>query len=99
MAENKAKKVKEIFSDYETKANIKEAHVTALNVIKKTNTLGIILEIDEYIEVKDIWYFEKFLIERFHFSYQRYLVNQIRKEFGLEGTPVRIIVREKGEKE
>ena len=35
----------------------------------------------------------------FHFSYQRYLVNQIRKEFGLEGTPVRIIVREKGEKE
>ena len=31
----------------------------------------------------------------FHFSYQRYLVNQIRKEFGLEGTPVRIIVREK----
>ena len=36
--------------------------------------------------------------ELFHFSYERYLVNQIRKEFGLEGTPVRIIVREKGEK-
>lgn len=35
----------------------------------------------------------------FHFSYQRYLVNQIRKEFGLEGTPVRIIAREKNEKE
>ena len=35
----------------------------------------------------------------FHFSYERYLVNQIRKEFGLEGTPVRIIVRERGEKE
>ena len=31
----------------------------------------------------------------FHFSYERYLVNQIRKEFRLEGTPVRIIVREK----
>ena len=31
----------------------------------------------------------------FHFSYERYLVNQIRKEFGLVGTPVRIIVREK----
>ena len=68
MSENKAKKVKDIFSDYETKANIKEAHVTALNVIKKTNTLGIVLEIDEYIEVKDIWYLEKFLIERFQFS-------------------------------
>ena len=33
--------------------------------------------------------------ELFHFSYQRYLVNQIRKEFGLTGTPIRIIVREK----
>ena len=68
MSENKPKKVKEIFSDYETKANIKEAYVTALNVIKKTNTLGVILEIDEYIEVKEIWYFEKFLKERFSFS-------------------------------
>ena len=37
--------------------------------------------------------------ELFHFSYERYLVNQIRKEFGLEGAPVRIIVREKLEKE
>jgi GTP-binding protein len=31
----------------------------------------------------------------FHFSYQRYIENQIRKNYGLEGTPVRIIVREK----
>ena len=37
--------------------------------------------------------------ELFHFSYERYLVNQIRKEFGLTGTPVRIIVRERNEKE
>ena len=37
--------------------------------------------------------------ELFHFSYERYLINQIRKEFGLEGTPIRIISREKGEKE
>ena len=35
----------------------------------------------------------------FHFSYERYLVNQIRKEFGLTGTPIRMIAREKGEKE
>ena len=35
----------------------------------------------------------------FHFSYERYLVNQIRKEFGLSGTPVRMIVREKNEKD
>jgi len=34
-----------------------------------------------------------------HFSYVRYLENQIRKNFGLEGTSLRFIVREKGEKE
>ncbi len=34
----------------------------------------------------------------FHFSYQRYIENQIRSTFGLEGTPVKIIVRERGEK-
>lgn len=33
----------------------------------------------------------------FHFSYQRYIENQIRATFGLEGTPVRIIARERGE--
>lgn len=36
--------------------------------------------------------------ELFHFSYQRYLENRIREVFGLEGTPVRFIVRERGEK-
>ena len=36
--------------------------------------------------------------ELFHFSYERYLMNQIRKEFGLTGTPIRMIVREKVEK-
>ena len=35
----------------------------------------------------------------FHFSYQRYLENQIREVFGLEGTPVRITIRQKGDKE
>ena len=34
----------------------------------------------------------------FHFSYQRYLENQIRAVFGLEGTPVRITIRQKGDK-
>ncbi|MBQ6706016.1 MAG: ribosome biogenesis GTPase Der [Clostridia bacterium] len=33
----------------------------------------------------------------FHFSYQRYLENQLRETFGLEGTPIRFIIREKGE--
>ena len=35
----------------------------------------------------------------FHFSYQRYLENQIRSVFGLEGTPIHITVRQKGEDE
>ena len=37
--------------------------------------------------------------ELFHFSYQRYIENQIRAVFGLEGTPIRIVIRQKGDKE
>ena len=37
--------------------------------------------------------------ELFHFSYQRYIENQIRSVFGLEGTPVRIVIRQKGDTE
>ena len=36
--------------------------------------------------------------ELFHFSYERYLINQIRSNFTLEGTPIRVITREKSEK-
>ena len=32
----------------------------------------------------------------FHFSYQRYIINQIRENFGLEHTPIRLVVRERG---
>ena len=35
--------------------------------------------------------------ELFHFSYQRYLENQIRAVFGLEGTPIRMVIRQKGD--
>ena len=35
----------------------------------------------------------------FHFSYQRYLENQIREVFGLNGTPIRITIRQRGDKE
>ena len=37
--------------------------------------------------------------ELFHFSYQRYLENQIRSVFGLEGTPIRMMIRQKGDSE
>ena len=36
--------------------------------------------------------------ELFHFSYQRYLENQIRSTFGLEGTPIRFVIRERGDR-
>ncbi len=37
--------------------------------------------------------------ELFHFSYQRYIENQLREVFGFRGTPIKIIVRQKGDKE
>ena len=33
----------------------------------------------------------------FHFSYQRYIENQIRENFGLTGTPMRLLIREHGD--
>ncbi len=65
----KAKKVEEIFSDYKTNSNLKYAEIRSLNVIKKTNTLQVILYLDEYIEIKEIWYFENFLKQRFQFEH------------------------------
>ena len=64
----KNKKIGEVFPDYKTNSNIKYAYVQALKVNKKTNTLCIMIGIDEYIEVKEIWFFEKFLMERFNFG-------------------------------
>ena len=37
--------------------------------------------------------------ELFHFSYQRYLENCLRQTFGFKGTPIRLIVRQKGDDE
>ena len=61
------KRVGEIFSDYNIESNIKDAEVKALNVNKRNNSLGIILHSSNYIEIKDIWYLEKFLKDRFKF--------------------------------
>ena len=35
----------------------------------------------------------------FHFSYQRYLENQIRNIYGFEGTPIRLVIKQKGDKD
>ena len=50
------KKVRDVFSDYNTDTVIKDAVVKALNVSKKDNTLEMILKSPEYIEIKEIWF-------------------------------------------
>lgn len=37
--------------------------------------------------------------ELFHFSYQRYIENCLRQTFGFKGTPIRLIIRQKGDNE
>ena len=37
--------------------------------------------------------------ELVHFSYERYLVNQIRQNFGFDGTPIWLLIRKNGEKD
>ena len=37
--------------------------------------------------------------ELFHFSYQRYIENTLRSTFGFEGTPIKLVIRQKGDKE
>lgn len=62
------KLIGEVFNDYKTENIIKEAKILSLNLIKKVNVLEINLESNNYIEIKELWYFEKFLKERFQFS-------------------------------
>jgi len=38
-------------------------------------------------------------IRLFHYSYQRYIENQIREAYGFEGTPIKIVVRMRGEED
>ena len=63
-----AKRVEEVFSDYGKTSNIKNAKINEMNLIRKNNVLEIKIESDEYIEIKDLWFFEEFLRERFQFS-------------------------------
>ena len=55
----KSKKVGEIFSDYKTNSNIEDAEIARMNLLKKIKTLEIEMQAKEYIEIKEIWYFEK----------------------------------------
>jgi DNA polymerase-3 subunit alpha (Gram-positive type) len=62
------KTIGDIFSDYKTESNMKKAVIQRLNLLKKINTLEMDIFSKEYIEVKEIWFLEKFLMERFKFE-------------------------------
>ncbi len=62
------KLIKEVFSDCKSESTIMEAKIESLNLIKKYNVLEIEIQSENYIEIKDLWGFEKFLRERFQFS-------------------------------
>ena len=64
----KVKQIGEVFSDYQTNSTLKEAKIISLNLIKKENVLEVNLDSGKYIEIKEMWFFEKFLRERFQFS-------------------------------
>ncbi len=64
----KQKIIGKVFSDYKTDSNIKNAIIIQMNFIRKANVLEMKLESDEYIEIKEFWFFEKFLRERFGFG-------------------------------
>ena len=64
----KQKIIGELFSDYKTASNIKQAKIETINLIKRANVLEIQIKTNEYIEIKELWLFENFLRERFMFS-------------------------------
>ena len=83
MAE-KAKTINEVFGDYKSENNIKKSEINGLNLLKKKNVLEIKIKSNEYIEIKDIWDFEKFLMTRFKFNnielIVKYSENVIKKK-------------------
>ena len=64
----KSKRISEVFSDYKTNSSIADVEILKLNLLKKQNILEIEVYAKEYVEIKEVWYFEKFLRERFQFG-------------------------------
>ena len=59
------KKIKEIFRDYKNNSQMQECYISKIGINKKTNKLTIILNTDKFVQIKDMWDFEKYLMERF----------------------------------
>lgn len=71
---DKVKTIGEIFPDYKEESNIVLAKATNLSLKKSTKTLQITIESNQYIEIKDIWFFEKFLRERFNLEQVEFII-------------------------
>lgn len=59
------KKIKDIFSDYKNNSQIQECYICKIEINKKLNKLTIILRAEQFVQIKDMWDFEKYLVGRF----------------------------------
>ena len=63
--QEEAKTIEEVFKDYETVGEIQKAKILKVNIYKKTNKLVIQLFSTQYIPIKELLAFEKYLMARF----------------------------------
>ena len=59
------KKIKDIFSDYKNNSQVQDCYICKIEINKKLNKLTIILRAEQFVQIKDMWDFEKYLTERF----------------------------------
>lgn len=59
------KKIKDIFSDYKNNSQVQDCYICKIEINKKINKLTIILKTEQFVQIKDMWDFEKYLTERF----------------------------------
>ena len=62
------KTIGQAFSDYKTNSNIKNAEIEQMDLLKKNNNLNLKIKSNEYIEIKELWFLEKFLKDKFGFN-------------------------------
>ena len=61
----KLKQIKEVFSDYKNIAEIQECYIKKIQIYKKTNKMLLELDSNAFVQIKNMWDFEKYLMERF----------------------------------
>ena len=59
------KKIKDIFSDYKNNSQVQDCYICKIEINKKINKLTIILKTEQFVQIKDMWDFEKYLTELF----------------------------------